>query len=536
MPVNHELRQAMQDRVTAQASELLAEGQNVLVVSPTGSGKTNMFTDVIDKAIQRNPQANILVMQDRIAVAEQNKRRAESLGHKSTSLGIAGNFDQSGQIVYALPETVMANVNNMKMYDLLIVDECQHASDDPDSQHSAIISAARARNPKLAVMGATATHERPDGKALHPDLAQATMLRVTYKEALRIGAIVPTRTVTPYVALKDGSSIEAAVSKFIDPTNPVETQSGIQSHIRKNRPADYHKRCVQAWAREGGSQMPTFAYTGTIEDAESLAKSFKAANVAVQTVHSKMPKPKRDQAFADYRSGKTQVLVSVDMLIEGVDETKTACILNAKEITSRAEKQQMEGRGMRAHTERDASGATTFDKTECLVIDMGASTTLHGRMEDYIEIEAYLVEGSKASSYRPWRKLSREGDSTEVIGLHTGDKTLFAVRPEGSRAYLLFEKTEGSAGRKQGQVRDIKPARPHKATSSDLSRIGHEAVRQNVSLFTVLESTRIEQPTGSQTRKMRKILMDSFKESKGSLLAFTRFQVQHAQNVRAVAR
>ncbi|WP_114947556.1 DEAD/DEAH box helicase [Microvirga calopogonii] len=536
MPVDHELRQAMQDRVTTQASELLATGQNVLVVSPTGSGKTNMFTDVINKTLQRKPEANILVMQDLIAVAQQNKRRAESLGHKSTSLGIDGKLDQTGQIVYALPETVMANIRSLKPYDLLVVDECHHASESTDSQHSAIINAARAINPDLVVMGATATHERPDGKELHPDLANAKLLRVSYQEALKIGAIVPTRTVTPYVALKDGSSIEAAVSKYIDPTNPVETQSGIQSHIRNNRPADYHKRCVQAWAKEGGPAMPTFAYAGTIEDAERLAKAFKDAGFASETVHSKLRPTKIDKAFSDYRRGAVQVLCSVDMLIEGVDETKTACILNAKEITSRAEKQQMEGRGMRAHTERDGSGAVTFDKKECLVIDMGASTVLHGRMEDYIEIEAYVVEGPNASKYRPWRRLSKESDQTEVLGLHTGDKSLFAVRPPGSRSYLLYEKTENTVGRTQGQVRDIKPARPSTVTRIDLSKIGHEAVRRNISLFTVLESTRVDKGDGKRTRKMTKILIDSFKESRGSLMTFTRLQVQYARNAQAVAR
>ena len=199
------------------------------------------------------------------------------------------------------------------------------------------------------------------------------------------------------------------------------------------------------------------------------------------------------------------------MLTEGVDVTRTQSLLCLKETTSRSEWIQINGRGARAHTEAG------FDKQAYTVIDMGASTYMHGSMDKYRKIENFIAKGPETptTKYRPWKDLSAgQPHNIKIYGLHDGLRTVFAVRPRNSKRFLLLQKNEICFGRNKATTRLVKPISPKTFTPDEIIEYGRQAVAKRFDVFTTLES----RPKGSDHHE---IVKRSFAESQNMLKIFS---------------
>jgi len=509
MAVDQARRQHLQDRIAIPAADSILAGSSVLISAPTGFGKTNLALDVIRRVLAEQPDAKILAVQDRQAVGEQNMERARALGISSTSLSIDGNLDLSGQLAGAITRTLYTNLDKIDARSVLWIDECHHATADDRAQHSAIIDAVLKKNPNAVVIGTSATLERADKAQLHPMLMNAERYHVTYEAAMGCGAIVPPKVTTPYYRLTNGLTVAQLADQFIDPIDPSDAAVGLAKALSRHRPPDFLQTAIREWRRaNGGEVVPTFAYASTIKDAERLRDAMVDDGVRTAVIHSLLSKKDRDQAFADYRAGRIDVLSSVDMLCEGVDITKTRSLLCLKETTSRAEWIQINGRGARAHTEGD------YDKAHYTVIDLGASTYMHGDMTRYRKIENFIVNGPQAErTFSPWKALSDETSPTKIYGLHDGDRTLFAVKDKLTQKYMVFSKSETLLGRRKVATKHVKPFDKRLMTSSQIIQLGRDVAMSRFDVLTTLES----RPDGSNHRS---IVERSFSDSKASVEVF----------------
>jgi len=512
MAVDFARRAELQEQVTTAAAAALLSGKNIVISAPTGFGKTNMAIDVFQRALDARPDFRILVVQDRQAVGTQNIGRAHSLGLHDASLSINGEFDPSGQVAYGITKTLYANRQAIGHRDLIWIDECHHATADDEAQHSAIINAVLKINPNAVVMGTSATLERSDKARLHPSLSSGERFHITYEQAAGCGAIVPPKVTCPEYRLTNGKTVAETVDEILDPNDPSVPAVGIQKAIAANRPNDFFATSIREWLKaNNGAPVPTFAYTNTIKDADLLSAALQEAGINAAVVHSGLSPAAREKAFADYRAGRIQVISSVDMLKEGVDETKTASLLCLKETTSRSEWIQINGRGARAHTEAG------YDKRAYTVIDMGASTYMHGSMDKYRKIENFIANGPEtpATKYRPWKDLSAgQPHNIKIYGMHDGLRTVFAVRPRNSKRFLLLQKNEICFGRNKTAARLVKPISAKTFTPDEIIEYGRQAVARRFDVFTTLES----RPKGSNHSA---IVKRSFAESQATLKIFS---------------
>lgn len=202
------------------------------------------------------------------------------------------------------------------------------------------------------------------------------------------------------------------------------------------------------------------------------------------------------------------------MLTEGVDETKTQSILCVKETTTLPEWQQINGRAARAHTERRPDG-TIFDKTACTVIDMGASTYLHGAMDVFYHVQNYALRAPKAESeFSPWRKVASDPKThAAVFALHNGQLTLFAVRPSANAPFTLLKKNEIRVGRSKAPARRLTRAAPGPITAADLAKIGRSLTRSSMAVITTLDS----RPPAAN---LNAILKDSYRDSQSMIALY----------------
>ncbi len=137
------------------------ENQSTLLVMPTGTGKTQVFSTVI----KRMSPARALVLAHREELIWQAVKRIESLG-LSTSVEMADLvasawiWERTPVVVSTIQTQIAGNNGNGRMmrfdpidFGLLIIDEAHHAT---SPSYRKVIDYYK-RNPDLRVLGVTAT-------------------------------------------------------------------------------------------------------------------------------------------------------------------------------------------------------------------------------------------------------------------------------------------------------------------------------------------------------------------------------------------
>ena len=146
----------------------LDEHGNALGVAPTGAGKTIMLSAVAGNMVG-NSDAKACVLAHRDELTEQNRGKFARVNPGlSTSVIDARQKSWRGQVTFAMVPTLTraANLDNLPVLDLLVIDEAHHAAAD---SYRRIIDRALDRNPDCRIFGLTATPNRGDKKGL-PDL------------------------------------------------------------------------------------------------------------------------------------------------------------------------------------------------------------------------------------------------------------------------------------------------------------------------------------------------------------------------------
>jgi superfamily II DNA or RNA helicase len=522
-------RQALRDQLQSQmiddAHRALKAGSDVLIRAPTGLGKTTIFNQLARRIVSETTDASILIVSDRRKVVRQN-RMASAASGAETSLSSHGALDQSGQIVYGTAATIAANLHRLKNYSSIIIDECHHASADENSMHAAIIGAAVRNNPDTKIVGASATIRRADGQKLHPRLEGATVIQACYADGYDTGAIVKPSTIEPTI-VGGKRSIADIVDDHVDPNDPQKDRSGLQAIIRRERPDDYFEQAADAWLKNGQNR-PTFAFCDTIKEAEVLHQAFSDRGVATDIIHSGIASKAIEERFDAFESKRTRVLVSVDMLSEGVDIANVSCILNAKSTTTQPEYQQIVGRGMRAHVETRSDGSV-IRKTDCIVIECGASARLNGRMERVSDIDSYATKGPAATTWRPWTKVS---ETPQVLAIHDGSKTIFAVRESSTKDFRLFVKQEAMLPGRRIEGSRITPFSPARANAISLNILARDLISRRMPTIAALDSRTVDEGRRATTT-LRRLCAESYAASKGAIGAFMNpVQHVHAQRSR----
>lgn len=134
--------------------------RRVIVVAPTGSGKTIIAAEIIRRAVASGQR--VLVLAHRVEIIKQTSEKLFAHGIQSGIIqaGFATRPDEPVQVA-SIQTLWMRAVKMRKMElpqaDLLIIDECHHA---PAQTYQKIIDAY----PNAVLIGLTATPCRGDGR------------------------------------------------------------------------------------------------------------------------------------------------------------------------------------------------------------------------------------------------------------------------------------------------------------------------------------------------------------------------------------
>jgi superfamily II DNA or RNA helicase len=304
----------------------------VLLVLPTGAGKTATASQLIAWAVARGRRCLFLVHRREI-VLDTHRRLVAA--------GVACGVVMSGEPTLDAPvqvcsvQTLVAREQHPPA-DLLVWDEAHHCAAETYRD-------IRAQYPAAWHLGLTATPERSDGAPLG-DAFEALVAPISVAELVEAGHLAPIDVVAP----------------------PTRLQSAIGA-----TPAD-------AWREHGGGR-PAVVFTGTIAESRECVAAIgeRAAHIDGST-----PRRERDEILRRFERGDLDVVSNCAVLTEGWDSARAEVCVLARGCGSLPVYLQTIGRVRR-------TGGNTAKR--CLLLDLAGAAHEHGMPDE--DREWSLVEG-----------------------------------------------------------------------------------------------------------------------------------------------
>ena len=358
----------------------LEKHDNTLGVAPTGAGKTIMLSGVAGRWIQ-GTDAKVCVLAHRDELTEQNAAKFSRVNPGiETSVFNAKEKSWEGQTTFAMVQTLsrQSNLAQMPTLDLLVIDEAHHAA---APSYRAIIEQAQKRNPRLKLFGVTATPNRGDGKGLRPVFSNVAD-QISLAELIQSGHLVPPRTFVVDVGTQAALS---EVKRSADDFDMHEVDAIMNRTV-------ITEAVVKHWQTHAGKRK-TVVFCSTVDHANNVANAFRQADVSSVIVHGSLTKAERESALAQFATGQAQVIVNVAVLTEGWDHPPVDCVVLLRPSSYKSTLIQMIGRGLRTVDPEEYPGVS---KTDCIVLDFGTSTLMHGSLE-----QEALLDGHQGSGKAP---------------------------------------------------------------------------------------------------------------------------------------
>jgi superfamily II DNA or RNA helicase len=346
-----------QREVIEQYDRARAAGHNrILLVAPTGAGKTVVAGAIIKTAVAA--WGRVLVLAHRREIITHTSAKLHSLGisHGIIQAGFSPRPMESVQIASVQTlwqRAIRTDTMQLPLANLLVIDECHHC---PATTYQKIISAY----PDATLLGLTATPCRGDGRGL--------------------GGVFQTIIECPQVA-------ELIVGKYLvktrcyAPTNPdlagVRVQAGdyVESQLadRMDQPKLIGD-IVTHWHKYG-ERRRTVCFAVNVSHSVHVRDEFVRSGVRAEHIDGSTPKPERDAVLARLASGETELVTNCMVLTEGWDMPEVGCCILARPTRKMGLYRQMIGRVL-----RPADG-----KPDAIILDHSGAVFRHGFAEDPVE-------------------------------------------------------------------------------------------------------------------------------------------------------
>jgi len=352
--------------IVSEVRSLLKQGKRrPLVVSPTGSGKTVMFSHIAHGAGAKDKRVWILV--HRQELIEQTSRTMREFNVPHGIIAAGWPVDPLPHVQIVSVQTVVRRVAGLVPPDVIIVDECHHAA---AGTWSRILGAF----PQAVVLGFTATPERLDGKGLS-DAFDAIIRGPEVAWLIENGFLTqPVYYAPPNQLNLDGLHVRGGdyardeVAAEVD--KPMITGDAVK-HYRRLCPGS-----------------PAVAFCASVAHAEHVAQAFAAAGYSAATIDGTLDRLERRKRVQALKTGELQVLTSCEIISEGFDIPVVTAAILLRPTKSLGMHLQQIGRVLRVAP----------NKPRAVILDHVGNCLRHGLAE---EVREWSLEGRKKRNKKP---------------------------------------------------------------------------------------------------------------------------------------
>ncbi|HET9893132.1 MAG TPA: DEAD/DEAH box helicase, partial [Mycobacterium sp.] len=303
----------------------LAGRRAVLIVSPTGSGKSLLAALIAQLTIARGN--TVAIVAPRIEILGQLAIEARDLGIPVRTIH-ADHDDGPADaplVVASIWTVSLPRWIGKLQPQFIIIDECHRAL--AERSYGVFIAA----NPSARLLGLTATPARSDLRGLSPPFDELIVATST-AELTRRGNLVPCRVIVPAGA---GNGLALPV--------------------------------VDAYQRHAAGRR-TIVFAASIAHGKQIVADLTAIGIAAALVTGKTPDMARAESMRAFGAGSLTVLVNVACFVEGLDVPACSAAIFARKFTAIGPYLQAIGRTLRPAP----------DKQDSLIVDLLGSALEHG--------------------------------------------------------------------------------------------------------------------------------------------------------------
>lgn len=312
---------------------------SVMLQMPTGTGKTYLFTSIINDLVshckKERKEINILVVAHRTELLDQI---SDTLSRYDISHGfIQGSREQHlwkrVQVASIMSVLTDRNYNNTlrQGYDFIIIDEAHHSLADTYSQLFKLF-------PNAKKLGVTATPWRFNHESflkLYEELIESPSVSWFIQNGLLSDF--------EYVSIRPDSSIQ----RMVDMSSIALTGDFVNSDLdnsfnnQRIRSKLYESYKRHAYGRKG------IVYAINKAHAAKVAEMYCGHGINAVAIDCDTPKDERQRLIELFKEGQIQILVNVDIFTEGFDCPDIEFIQLARPTRSLALYLQQVGRALR---------------------------------------------------------------------------------------------------------------------------------------------------------------------------------------------
>lgn len=316
-----------QETARQKVQEEWEEGKKrTLLVLPTGTGKTIVFSKIIEDRVKKGER--VLVIAHRGELLEQ----ASDKLYKSTGLKTATEKAEQTSLgsfyrvvvgsVQTLQREKRLNQFPPEYFDTIVIDEAHHAISDG---YQRVLQHFEDAN----VLGVTATPDRGDMRNLG-SYFESLAYEYSLPEAIKSGYLSPIKALTIPLKL-DLSNVKQQAGDF----STKDLGTALDPYLEQIA-EEMKKQCLN---RKTVVFLPLVKTSQKFRDILNK-HGFKAAEVNGESGD-------REQVLKDYEEGKYNVLCNSMLLTEGWDCPSVDCVIVLRPTKVRALYSQMVGRGTR---------------------------------------------------------------------------------------------------------------------------------------------------------------------------------------------
>ena len=360
---------------------------NPIVAAPTGVGKSVIIGGFVKEVFRRYPGQRVMMLTHVRELIEQNASKllavwpSAPVGIYSAGLGRKESFFP---ITYAGIASVARNTEQFGHIDLILIDECHLVSPKDNTTYQKVIKILRKINPRIKVIGFTATPWRAgQGLLIEDGLFTDICCDMTGVDAFNWfidqGYLI--------------TLIPKATAIEID-TSGISMQQG-DYNLKELQAASNKEAITYVALREameyGADRNKWLVFATGIQHAIDVANMLNSIGVEATYVHSKMTSKERDQRLADFRAGKYRAMVNNGILTTGFDDPGIDMIIILRPTQSVGLWVQLLGRGTRplymagfdlTTQEGRLAAIGESSKHNCLVMDFAGNTRRLGPIND----------------------------------------------------------------------------------------------------------------------------------------------------------
>ena len=274
--------------------------RSVILVAPTGGGKTLIFSHIAKRAAIKGKRVLILV--HRQELLDQCSRTLLENGVEHGIIASGRSMNQMHGVQVASVQTLVRRLEKTIHPDLIVIDEAHHAV--AGSWRSVLVGF-----PNSKVLGVSAGPERLDGRGL----------------GVCAGGIFDVMVQGPTAAdLIAGGYLSAPV--YYAPPSTVDAtrlHSVGGDFNRGEAAAEFDKPKITGDAVQHYTRIapgaPAVAFCITIEHAKHVASEFRAAGYRADTIDGTLSDWERRDRVASLADGRLHVLTSCEIINEGFD-------------------------------------------------------------------------------------------------------------------------------------------------------------------------------------------------------------------------